>query len=76
MPAVRLSTTSTSGRADPLDHLAVEGRVARAAAGQRVADVDVHDRRARLRGLDRRVGDLRRRDRDALAACRSCRPRR
>ena len=37
------------GRADPLDDLAVERRVARRPAGLRVADVDVHDRRARAR---------------------------
>ena len=55
------------GRADPLDDRAVERRVAGAAAGLRVADVDVRDRRARARRLDRRVGDLLGRDRHVLA---------
>ena len=55
------------GGADPLDHRPVERRVAGALAGLRVADVDVRDRRARPGRLDRRVGDLLRRDRDVLA---------
>ena len=42
------------GRADPLDHLAVQLGVARALAGLGVAHVDVDDRRAGLGGLDRR----------------------
>ena len=41
MPAVRLSTTSTSRGADPLDDLAVERGIARALAGLGVAHVDV-----------------------------------
>ena len=76
MPAVRLSTTSTSGRAHPLDHLAVERDVADALAGLRVAHVDVDDGRAGARGLERGVGDLRGRDRDAVAALPVVSPRR
>ena len=53
--------------ADPLDDLAVVREVARAPAGLRVADVDVDDRCARARRLDRRVGDLLRGDRHVLA---------
>ena len=47
-------------RADPLDDLAVERGVARRPAGLRIPDVDVHDRRARARGVDGRRRDLRR----------------
>ena len=55
------------GGADPLDDRAVERRVAGAAAGVGVADVDVHDRRAGAGRLDRRVGDLLRRHGHVLA---------
>ena len=44
--------------ADPLDHLGVELGGAGADAGVGVADVDVHDRRPRLGGIDRRRRDL------------------
>ncbi len=67
MPAVRLMTTSSVRRADPLHDLAIVRRVTTAPAGLGVADVDVDDRRARARRLDRRVRDLRRRDRHMLA---------
>jgi hypothetical protein len=56
------------GAAHPPHHLPVEGDVARAAAAVGIADVDVGDGRPRPRGLDRGVRDLRRRDRDAVAA--------
>src|SRR5437764_249468 len=56
-----------AGCPDPLDHPAVENRVARAGAGLRVAHVDMDDGRSRLRRLDRRVRDLLRRDRDTIA---------
>ena len=45
-----------------------------AAPGRGIADVDVRDRRAGARRLDRRVGDLLRRHRHAVAARRRCRP--
>ncbi len=44
--------------ADPLDHLRVQLGGAGADAGVGVADVDVHDRRPRLGGVDRRCRDL------------------
>ncbi|ABA52551.1 hypothetical protein BURPS1710b_A2129 [Burkholderia pseudomallei 1710b] len=50
------------GRADPVDHLAVQPRIAAAAPRERIAHVAMRDRRARLRGLDRRIGDLLGRD--------------
>ena len=58
------------GAAQPLDHGAVERDVARAAARLRVAHVDVHDRGAGARRVERRVRDLLRRHRDALGAVR------
>ena len=63
------------GGADPLDDLAVERRVAAALAGLGVADVDVDDRGAGPGGLDRRVGDLLRRDRARARSARPCRRR-
>ena len=68
MPGRQVEDDVDVGRADPLDDLAVESRVATALAGLRVADVDVDDRRAGARGLDRRVGDLLGGDRHVLAA--------
>ena len=64
------------GRADPLDGGAVERRVAGAAPARGVANVEVGDRGARPRGLDRGVRDLLGRHRDVRAARRRCRRRR
>ena len=53
---------------DALDDRAVERGIAGAAAGVGVANVDVHDRRACARRLERCVRDLLRRDGNVLAA--------
>ena len=66
MPAVRLRIDVHVRRADALDDLAVEPRVARAAAGLGVAHVDVRDRGTGPGRLDRGLGDRGRRDGHAL----------
>ena len=55
-----------AGRADTIDHLGVKLGIARTLAGGGIADVDVHDGSAGLRGLDRGRGDLLRRDRNLV----------
>jgi hypothetical protein len=56
--------------ADALDDLAVEGRVARALAGCRVAHVNMDDRGPAPARLDRGVGDVAREHRHELAPVR------
>ena len=51
-------------RADETDRLAVKRRIARRLAGLGIAHMQVHDRRARAAGLERRFANLARRHRD------------
>ena len=62
MPAVRLMTTSTPDCADMADGFAIKGWIPRGLAGLGVAHVQMDDRRAVARRLQRRIGDLARGD--------------
>ena len=68
MPAVRLMTTSTSAERMRSTTSRYRADVARALAGGGIAHVAVHDRGARSRGLDRRLGNLL--GRHGIAGCR------
>ncbi len=58
MPAVRLMHDVGSRIADALDDLAIERGIARGRAGFGIAHMDMRDRGARLRRLDRGGRDL------------------
>ena len=70
-PVVRLITTSHAALIFGSE-LAEQLRILRRAAVLRVARVQVHDRRARLRRADRRLGDLLGRDRQVRRHASAC----